>query len=92
MSKKLYRFDFDTYYSRTEGLFVADEADVVAAIGQEIHLGEIEGKHSHVSGPLEEKDLTIITDDPAFIARFEELLPRGFGINPLGYVEGGWER
>lgn len=92
MSKKLYRFDFNTYYSRTEGLFVADEAAVAAAIGQQIWLGEIEGKHSEVGGPFEEKDLAIVTDDPAFIAQFEELFPRGFGINPLGYVEGGWER
>lgn len=92
MSKKLYRFDFDTYYSNTEGLFVADEADVAAAIGQEIWLGEIEGKHSEVHGPLEETDLKVITDDPAFIARFEQLFPKGFGINPLGYVEGGWNR
>lgn len=92
MSKKLYQFDFHTYYSNTEGLFVADEADVAAALGQKIWLGEIEGKHSEVGGPLEEKDLKVITNDPVFISQFEQLFPNGFGINPLGYVEGGWNR
>ena len=89
MSKKLYRFDFDTTYSNTEGLFVAEESDVTAALGQHIYLGECEGKHSAVQGPLEMTDLKVITDDPAFIAQFEQLFPKGFGINPLSYVEGG---
>lgn len=90
--KKLYHFDFDTYYSNTEGLFVADEADVAAALGQTIYLGEVEGKHSEVSGPLEHTDLNVVTDDPAFIAQFEQLFPKGFGINPLSYIEGGANR
>lgn len=84
--KKLYQFDFDTYYSNTEGLFVADEADVAAAIGQTIYLGEVEGKHSEVFGPLEETDLKVVTDDPVFIRQFERLFPKGFGINPLDYT------
>lgn len=90
--KKLYRFDFRTYYSNTEGLFIAEESAVKAAIGQEIYLGEIEGKHSEVYGPLEETDLNVVTDDPAFIAQFEKLFPSGFGINPLNYIEGGANR
>lgn len=90
--KKLYKFDFDTYYSDTIGLFVADEAAVAAAIGQHIYLGEREGKHSEVQGPLEQTDLEIVTDDPMFVGQFERLFPRGFGINPLEYVEGGSNR
>ena len=92
MSKKLYQFDFDTYYSNTEGLFVADEADVAAAMGKQVWLGSLEGKHSEVYGDLEECDLKVITDDPAFIEQFERLFPGGFGINPLDYIEGGANR
>ena len=86
MSKALYRFYWDTYYSNVEGLFVADTEAVNAALGQTLFLGEAEGKHSECTGPLEPKDLTLLTEDPAFIAQFETLLPRGVGYNPLYYL------
>ena len=92
MSKKLYKFEWDLYYGICEGLFVADETIIAAAMGKNVWLGSIEGKHSEVYGTLESKDLTVVTEDPAFIAEFERLLPTGVGINPLDYIEEGLKR
>ncbi len=86
MSKALYRFYWDTYYANVEGVFVADPAAVAAAMGQQVHLGEAEGKHSECYGPLEADDVTLLTEDPAFIAQFEAMLPHGVGYNPLHYL------
>ncbi len=41
---------------------------------------------TEVYGDLEAKDVTLLTEDPAFIAQFETLLPRGVGYNPLHYL------
>ena len=81
---KLYRFS--VRWTRTDditGIFAAEEAEVVAAYGVQGHLDEPLGRYS--SGPLTLKaeDLTVLTDDQAFIAKAIEyrLLPTG--VNPL---------
>ena len=85
--KKLYKFEFDLHHGNCEGLFVADDASVAAAMGKTAWFGSIAGKHSEIYGELEDGDLKVITDDPAFIAQFERLLPDGMGYNPLDYIE-----
>ena len=68
------------------GLFVSDEGTIAAALGKEVGLGEANGKHSDVHGPLEAGDLTIVTDDQDFIEKAEayKLVPVGW--NPLEYL------
>ncbi len=87
MSKALYRFYWDCgRMGDVEGVFVADTTAIKEALGKEIYLGEALGKHSEVFGPLEDKDVTLLTEDQAFIAQFETFLPRGSGYNPLNYT------
>ena len=53
-------------------------------IGTKIYLGEIEGKHSQVSGRLESSDFKILAEyeeDSAFVKEFDRHFNRGFGIN-----------
>lgn len=83
----LYRFYWDCGRAGDiEGLFVSDEATVAAAMGKTADLGSCLGKHSEVSGELDTEAITVVTDDAAFIARFQELLPQGSGYNPLHYL------
>jgi hypothetical protein len=87
---KLYKFHWDCgRQGCVEGIFSADDATVKAAIGQDVHFGEILGKHSEVYGPLEKKDLKVLTDDEPFIARAMQygLVPSGY--NPLEHLTEG---
>lgn len=86
--KKLYRFHVDCGRSGDlRGLFVADdEADIKPAIGLKIHFGEVLGKHSDVTITLEDSEVQPLTDDAAFIAKFEEY-DCASGFNPLAYIE-----
>ncbi len=91
MSKAIYKFYWDCGRNgEVEGLFIAEQDDIRAAIGKEVYFGEILGKHSDICGKLEESDLTIKTDDVDFIDKFQEIL--GYtgsisGYNPLEYIE-----
>lgn len=69
-----------------EGLFVADKDAVKAAIGEEVYFGEILGKHSEVCGPLEARDIKVITDDPAVVKVFNDY-ELSSGYNPLSYLQ-----
>lgn len=86
--KKLYRFK--AYFGRMgtlAGLFVADDAEEVApAIGRRAYFGEALGKHSEVEiDPLEPKHFEALTDDAAFIEKFEAF-GCASGVNPLHYL------
>jgi hypothetical protein len=65
------------------GTFVADEDYVKTCIGKRVYFGEILGKHSEIYGTLDEKDLTIITDDQEFIEKVEKYKMDSIGHNPL---------
>ena len=71
-----------------EGLFVCNKKDLEAAYGKEVYFGEILGKHSEVSGTFNEGDITILTEDQDFIAKFIEIMGSGdiSGYNPLSYL------
>lgn len=87
--QKLYKFAWDCgRMGSVEGLFVANETDVAAAIGKEVCFGEILGKHSEVCGTLTEDDLTVATDDQDFIAKLVGILGTTSisGYNPLSYL------
>jgi len=88
--KKLYEFSWEfRRMGSIEGLFIADEAAVAKLIGKHIYFGEVLGKHSEVYGDLEEKDLTVKSDDQEFINKFIEIMGDGTisGYNPLDYYE-----
>lgn len=87
--KKLYKFFWE--YGRmgdVDGVFVAEESALSAAMGKTICFGEILGKHSEVNGPLEEFDVEVLTDDQDFIKKFEKYRC-ACGYNPLDYLEEG---
>lgn len=83
--KKLYHFDFNLYYGQCEGVFAATDEEIQAAMGKELSFGEIEGKHSEVTGPLEEDDLEVLSDDPVVV---EMAIKNNlcWGYNPLRYL------
>lgn len=71
-----------------DGLFVTNKQALAAAYGKEVYFGEILGKHSEVSGTFNEGDITILTEDQDFIAKFIEIMGSGdiSGYNPLSYL------
>jgi hypothetical protein len=88
--KVLARFYWD--YGRMGELnciFIAEEEDVYNLIGKEIYFGEVLGKHSEVEGTIEERDITIISEDQDFINKCEEVFGSKTisGYNPLNYIE-----
>jgi len=52
-----------------EGVFVAKKSHVKCLIDNkiEVYFGEVLGKHSEIYGPVEEKDIKIISEDPQVI-------------------------
>lgn len=88
--KKIYEFNWDCgRMGELEGLFIAEESDIEKLIGKEIYFGEVLGKHSEIFGILEEKDLTVKSDDQDFIQKFIETMGDSTisGYNPIDYYE-----
>ena len=63
------------------GTFRATKEEINKAIGMRVEFGEILGKHSDVCGILEERDLTLISDDPTIVNTYNTS-----GYNPLDYI------
>ena len=83
---KLYRFSWDCGRGGdVEGVFAAEESAINDAMGKQVYFGEILGKHSEVYGTLEADDLTALTDDQDFIAKFQAIVGK-VGYNPLDYI------
>lgn len=83
--KKLYRFTQS--YGRMgdlKGIFVAEESEINAIIGEEIFYGEVLGKNSEIISILQKEDLEILSEDQKFIKKFIEII-ENFGFNPLDY-------
>ena len=89
--KKLYKFQWECgRQGDLGGLFVAEEADIQAIIGQDIYLRKALGKHSEIYGELTEEDLTVKSVDQAFIANLIRVMDGELtisGFNPLDYYE-----
>lgn len=69
-----------------DGIFIAPKEYVKILIEEriEVYFGEVLGKHSEVYGPIEETDITFVSDSPEAIKIIEELdLETGF--NPFSY-------
>lgn len=87
--KALYKLHFDCgRYGILHGLFVEEESKVNELIksGREIYFGEVLGKHSEIFGPIEENDITFVTNDQTFLEEVEQFnLETGY--NPFDYIE-----
>lgn len=83
--KAIYRFEIS--YGRMGtlyGLFVAEKDDVANLIASEdkIDFGEVLGKHSEISGTIDDTDIRMITDEQSMIDRFL-VLDMEIGFNPV---------
>lgn len=84
---KLYRFaESFGRMGYLSGLFVEDDERVKKVIGKRVYFGEVLGKHSEIYFDLEERHFQELTDDQAFIQKFEEL-NLATGHNPFNYME-----
>lgn len=84
--KVLYRYQLDCGRAGClEAVFVSTRQEVAEAIGSRVDFGEAFGKHSSVTGVLEELEFQELTDDQDFIAKFLELNCEN-GKNPLHYL------
>lgn len=88
MSTFLWKFYWDCgRMGSVEGLFVATDEEVNIAIGEEVYFGEILGKHSEVSGVLEESNLEKLDIDSESVMKVAEYLGTNWsGYNPLNYI------
>lgn len=85
MAKGVYSFYVDCYYGSLDGVFVADSEAIKKVAGKEVYFGEVLGKHSEVVETMEDGYFTLRTDNPEFVAMFEQLgLVTGF--NPFDYI------
>ena len=88
-SKKRYlvRFDFGLSSAFGEEVQLLTELDfekLNTKVGSRIYLGEIEGKHSQVSGKFEKGDFTVLStyeDGSEFVKEWDKQFPQGFGID-----------
>jgi hypothetical protein len=87
--KYLYKFYWDCGRSgELEGLFVATEEEVKAAIGSEVYFGEVLGKHSEVYGTLDEGDIRKLDVSPEAVEEVSKFLGSCWsGFDPLEYVK-----
>lgn len=85
--KKLYRFTQE--FGRMgdlKGIFVAEESEINAIIGEAIYYGEVLGKNSEIFSILQKEYLEILSEDQEFIKKFIEII-ENFGFNPLDYYD-----
>lgn len=86
--KSLYHYHW--YLGRmgsVQGTFLATPESVQKLIGKHVYFGEILGKHSEVSGTIQESHLTKLGASAGFVEEFGRLFPNGFGYNPFSYVQ-----
>ena len=74
---------------KIDGLFIADKSEIQSAVGKNIYLGEVLGKHSEIYGEIDEGDITVISEDSTVVEVLLRLFEDGTisGFNPLEYIE-----
>lgn len=68
------------------GVFIAEHADVEAAMGKTAYLGEVLGKHSDVHAEISADTVKLVTADPVIMEMFASLGLRT-GVNPIAALE-----
>ncbi len=87
MARTLYRFHVDCKRMGVlRGLWTAEPEEVAALVGKTVEFGEVLGKHSEIIVDIEESHIVAVTDDPAFVAKFDEY-DCGSGFDPRSYIE-----
>jgi len=87
----LWEFDVDAIYANISSVFIASEERINEMVGDEVHLGEIAGKHSEVTFELKKDMFRLITDDEEIVeALFQS---NGGESKVLGGIDivGYWE-
>ena len=87
--KAIYKMRFDCgRMGDLSGIFTATKSDMETLIAskKEVYFGEVLGKHSEVYGPISEKEIKLVSDDPAAVEMFESL-KMATGYNPFDYIE-----
>jgi len=91
MTKAVFKMAFDCGQAGVlAGIFVTEKEviEYLISSGIEVYFGEVLGKHSEVFGPVEENEITMVTDDPKVITMFQEF-NLSSGYNPLDYYSNG---
>lgn len=86
--KALYRLKFDCgRQGCLEGVFVADTEDVKYLVKNQVsvYFGEVLGKHSEIYGPVEQKEIELITTEENVIEVVEKY-GLSTGYNPFEYL------
>lgn len=85
--QNLYKFNFECgRMGSLTGNFRATPEEVKAIIGKTCYFGEVLGKHSDISGPIEENEIELITDNQEFLSMANKLnIDLESGFNPLNY-------
>ena len=89
MKKAIYKFHQDHgRMGSLEGIFAANPQKVKQLIdsGKEVYFGEVLGKHSEIYGPISEGEITMVSDDLAFVGLFETH-DLSSGFCPFDYME-----
>lgn len=87
--KAVYKFHFDCgRMGDLHGVFIEEKEKVESLIasGKEVYFGEVLGKHSDISGPIENSDVTMLTDKPEEVELVERLCLTT-GYNPFDYID-----
>jgi hypothetical protein len=79
----LYKFHWDCgRQGDLRGIFTAEAEEAADLIGKEVYFGEVLGKHSEIYGVVEKDELTLLTEDQSFVAKFDEF-GCASGFNPI---------
>ncbi len=87
--KAIYKLHFDLGRGGTLfGLFIGETSKIEALMNSEevIYFGEVNGKHSDVYGPIEDGDITLISDKLEDVEVVERL-DLATGYNPIETYE-----
>ncbi len=93
MKKAIYKFYFDCgRQGELEGVLISTKERVDKLIESKItvYFGEVLGKHSEVYGPIDEGDMTFISDNEEAVRVVEENNLTS-GYNPFGYTSINFE-
>ena len=60
---KLWKIEWDCGYGTLYGIFLATDEDVKSLVGNQIYMGEENGKHSEVDWVVEDGDIELFSDD-----------------------------
>lgn len=76
---------------KISGLFISNSSEIDRIIGEVIYFGEVLGKFSEIYGPLDQEDLTVVTEDQGVIDALERLFNSETlcGYNPIEYYQDG---